>query len=228
LILGFPKGIVELDPASSDAPVGFATVAELEQHMARELHDQVAQPLISLLLDLYELRSSRRPFEAMVGDIATVEESVRGVLRQTREIMLDLRGQGDIRRNFIRAVRDELQQRSGLREQPETALRVSPHWPRRINGWAAFNLLRIIQEALANASRHGRARKIEVVFEVSTAGVAMIQVLDDGYGIGSAAPGFGMTGMEERATILGGTFEAMSRPGGGNIIEVRVPVSRLE
>jgi signal transduction histidine kinase len=53
-------------------------------------------------------------------------------------------------------------------------------------------------------------------------------VLDDGYGIGRAAPGFGMTGMEERATILGGTFEVMSRPGGGNIIEVRLPVSRLE
>lgn len=228
MILGFPKGDLGLDSVGSTAAHWSASVAQLEQHMARELHDQVAQPLITLLLDVYELRSQARSPESMAYELARIEESVRRVLRQTRETVIDLRGQSGIRLNFVQVVRNELGRRADSAMRYEATLWVSPRWPGQINGWAAFNLLRIVQESVANASRHGRARKIEIILDVRDADLAVLQVLDDGLGIEDAAVGFGMAGMEERALILGGRFEALPRPGGGTVIEVSFPLHRLE
>ena len=223
MILEFPKGVGEHASPTSDRP---HTVEELELHMARELHDRVAQPLISLLLDVSDLRRRRISHEAMADQLLTIEESVRQVLKQTREMMLDLRGQGGLRLNFVQAVQEELHQREG-KNQPQTAVRASAWWPREINGWAAFNLLRIVQEALTNASRHGHAKNVEIVLDAAATGIATLQVIDDGRGIDRAAHGFGMAGMIERATILGGTIEVTLSPGGGNVVGVRVPLSRL-
>jgi signal transduction histidine kinase len=190
-------------------------------HLARELHDEVAQPLIDVLLQVRELRTV--PLRA--DDLTSLEESLRRILRQVREMMLDFRERGDLRLSFVENLKAEIPVPKGR----ELKVSVSTRWPAEINGWAAFNLLRIVQQAVANAWRHGRAHTVKVVLDLGLADDAIVVVVDDGVGIdGVASYGFGITGMEERATILGGTFSARPANAGGTRVEVRVPVTRLK
>ena len=219
--LGFPQTLeVRLDDAS--APQDAEAPGRYEAHVARELHDQVAHPLIELLLQIRELRLAHRD-EPVAQELIAVEESARQVLRQSREMLIDLRGRGRIRINFIQALRAELPSLPGR----EPDLHATSRWPRRINGWAAFNLQRIIQQAVVNAWQHGRARKVRIYLDVNEANQAVVAVVDDGIGIQSATDGFGMVGMRERAVILGGTLTVESK-GAGARIEVRLPRQRLE
>jgi len=196
---------------------------QLKRHIARELHDQVAQPLIGIVLELYNVRASLDDSNPLAGELARLEESTRNVLRQARETMIDLRGRGDLRINLAHALKQDLVAPSGR----ILSVRLSSRWPRRTNGWAAFNLLRIVQQAVANAWQHGRAKAVEVLLDVGPTGDAVIVILDDGVGMDGAPYGFGLVGMAERATILGGSLTAGPRQGGGTRVEVRVPVDRL-
>jgi two-component system, NarL family, sensor histidine kinase UhpB len=219
LALGFPKQLdVEVIPhlAGAEAP----TAEEIQRHIAREIHDQVAQPLIGLMLEIRELKAAQ---PALTEELGRVEESARSILRQTREMMVDLRERGELRINLSQALRKEVPVPPGH----FLSLRVTTRWPKHVNGWAAFNLLRIVQQAAANAWRHGRASKVDVILDVGPAGDALVVVLDDGIGIEDAPFGFGLAGMQERAAILGGHLTAKPRDTGGTRIEVRFPRGRL-
>jgi signal transduction histidine kinase len=198
-------------------------VEDLQAHIARELHDQVAQPLIALVLDVAEVRMRVEAGGDLKPDLARIEDQARDVLRQTREMLIDMRGHADLRVSFVHVLRNELPITPGH----QASLQVSSRWPRRINGWAAFNLLRIVQQAVANALRHGRAEKIDIFLDISEAAEAVLVVLDDGIGLDGTQRGYGMVGMEERAQILGGSFSAQPRETGGTRIEVRVPCNRI-
>lgn len=195
----------------------------LEKHFARELHDRVAQRLVGLVLEINELRTGSRDTDSIADELERLEESVRQILRATREMLVDLRGRTDLRLNFVAALKSELTGSS-----PKVEINVSSRWPKQINGWAAFNLLRIVQQATANASHHGRASTVTVFLDVNTANEAVLVVLDDGAGMNGAPVGHGIMGMQERTTILGGVFNLSPRESGGTRIEVRVPVHRLQ
>lgn len=231
--LGFPK--VEDARAVGDEGSREAILAAVEAwpgHLARELHDLVAQPLITLVLELNDFRS-RSARESVLdlelrGEVARFEESARTILRNTREMLVDLRGQGEIRLNFREVLKNELA-RSGNRGRTAITPNVqfSSSWPARINGWAAFNLLRIVQEAIANATRHGRASRIDIILSTSADDHAVLVVLDDGMGVGDAPHGIGIAGMQERAVILGGKLSIEPSITGGTRVEVRIPIQRL-
>jgi signal transduction histidine kinase len=87
-------------------------------------------------------------------------------------------------------------------------------------------LLRIVREAVTNASRHGGAELISV--RLSCEDGVCLRVVDDGTGFDVSlarrnSKGFGLLSMEERARGLGGTFWIFSEPGAGTHIEVRLP-----
>ena len=91
------------------------------------------------------------------------------------------------------------------------------------------SVLLLVQEAVHNALKHGKPRRIEVtVPDDPSAGTLRVVVADDGRGfvVGSqGGPGeghFGIKGMRERAERLGGTFAVRSRPGGGTTVEAIV------
>jgi len=198
-----------------------ASVEDVQRHFARELHDQVAQPLIELVLALREVKSSHGPEVQL--DLEHLEEHARKVLRQAREMMIDLRDRDELRTNLALALRTTFEARRGQKID----VQATSMWPQKINGWATFNLLRIVEQAVVNATRHGRASRIDVILDVGPADDAVVVVLDDGTGIDEASGGFGVLGMQERAAILGGTFSATPRATGGTRVEVRVPVESL-
>ena len=89
----------------------------------------------------------------------------------------------------------------------------------------AAAVYRLAQEAVTNARRHARnATRVDVRVEADDAAIRL-EVLDDGDPVSSATPGYGMTGMTERATLLGGTCEAGPAPGGGWAVTSVLPRS---
>ena len=221
-------------PSNSGTAVGSSLAPTLDPtdhvqtHIARELHDQVAQPLIGLILEIQELRAGGVEGETLGRALDRMQDMVRHVLRQTREMLVDLRGQGDLRLDFVEVLRHELQVAPDTSPRTGIRLHASSRWPRPINGWAAFNLMRIVHEAVINARRHAEAHTIDIFLDTNDEGEAVVVVVDDGLGIRDAPAGFGMVGMAERALILGGTFNVKAREVGGTRVEVRVPSHRLE
>lgn len=84
-------------------------------------------------------------------------------------------------------------------------------------------VFRLAQEAVTNARRHARnATRVDVGVQVDAAGIRL-DVRDDGEPAASAVPGYGLTGMAERAALLGGTCEAGPAPGGGWAVTAVLP-----
>lgn len=89
----------------------------------------------------------------------------------------------------------------------------------------AATVYRLAQEAVTNARRHARnASRVDVLVHADAAGIRL-EVRDDGEPTASASPGYGIIGMIERATLLGGTCEAGAAPGGGWVVTALLPRS---
>jgi signal transduction histidine kinase len=89
-----------------------------------------------------------------------------------------------------------------------------------------INFYRIVQECLANVVKHSFASRVEVTARRSGKSV-VLTIRDDGRGFAPGAvkaevgkSGFGLTGMEERASLLGGVFDVRSAPGRGTVVTV--------
>jgi signal transduction histidine kinase len=93
---------------------------------------------------------------------------------------------------------------------------------------AKMALFRIVQEALNNAIKHARATKVNIYLHYLDDSVN-IQVSDNGQGFNqrSLSSGgrvsWGLRNMQERAKLLGGTFQVRSGPGEGTTIDVFIP-----
>lgn len=218
MALRFSDVVIESRLSTAESSEG------LRVHFARELHDQVASPLVGLVIELHNLRNDLAGDTDVTQRLAVLEESARQALRRTREMVIDLRGQESMRLSFEQVLRNEVLAR--FERRADILLHVSRTWPQHINGWAAFNLSRIVHEAVTNAVRHGRARCISIILDVDALNQAVIEVVDDGTGF-DGLTGLGITGMQERAVIMGGSFSGGSDESGTRI-EVRIPAYRLE
>lgn len=192
---------------------------ELRMAVARELHDGPARELTGAIARLEGFRSAS-PDPRMQIAISTVEENTRAALVALRRIMNDLREQ--------LPDEDVPETVAGFLERYETTfgvsfdLVVSPSWPRRLPTGSSLQVVRVIQEAVANSIRHGRARHVLVELQAA-AGELRVGVHDDGVGIPAAAirrPGFGITGMRERAALLGGSAKITRRRRGTSVVLV--------
>ena len=87
-------------------------------------------------------------------------------------------------------------------------------------------LYRITQEALQNVVKHSGATVAGVVLRCDP-GLVSLRISDDGAGFhpDAAAGGFGLSGMAERAELVGGHLDVSSGPGRGTTIEARIPVT---
>jgi len=91
-----------------------------------------------------------------------------------------------------------------------------------------LTIYRLIQEGLTNSFKHAAARRIDI--NLSRGTEVLLTVADDGRGSGDAARsgGFGLSGMKERAELMGGTFSVESSPGRGFAFEARIPMGVVQ
>jgi signal transduction histidine kinase len=91
-----------------------------------------------------------------------------------------------------------------------------------------LEVYRIAQEAVANAVRHSNSPALAMRF-ASTRGGVRLDIADEGIGfdpVHVAPRGFGLTGMRERATLLGGRLRITSHPGSGTRVTLVVPITQ--
>lgn len=207
------------------------TVQEEERRrIARELHDETAQSLASLLLGLSALRETRtlkgaRTAAAELHHVATrALAEVRRLAGGLRPSALDDLG---LPAAVARYAADFGPTR-GLSIDVDTSGLGGERMPSAIE----TALYRIMQEALSNVARHARARQARVRIDRFGAMVSMV-VSDDGVGFdpdrppapATAAHGLGIHTMRERALVLNGTLIIQSAPGDGTRVSVEIPVS---
>jgi signal transduction histidine kinase len=214
-------GTVQLGSESSD---------EIRRMLARELHDQVAQTLTTMLIELENFKVEQTGRQGALRQLDELQESTRDVLTNLRRVLYDLRGETGIEEGFADAVR-LLLARFEERTHVRVSLSISPSWPKRLRSQAALNLYRIIEEALTNVRMHSGAGLVEVALSPAVGSNFAVSVKDDGRGADSAAgdraPGMGVLGMQERAVILGGRLEVESVAGGGTTVRAILSKEQL-
>lgn len=194
-----------------------SSVTLMERHrVARELHDGLAQDLAFISTQTRRLATRGRPAGAetlerlSVAADRALDESRDAIAALTRPVDESL----DV--SLARAA-EEVAGRCGAGVVLQTASDL--HVPAETRD----SLVRIVREAIANATRHGGATTVRVSLSVA-AGVTL-RIADDGSGFGEngRAGGFGLASMRERAELLGGELSIESSPDAGTVVEVRLP-----
>jgi signal transduction histidine kinase len=202
-----------------------ARSAQLERHhIAQDLHDVVGSTLamVALHADLVE-RHLEEP-EELRRIASAVREAARegiGDLRGVLDALSPLATESDSVAETLR--------RSGARAAAasETEIVVTcAGGPVSLDGPVRVAIVRIFQEAIHNAVRHGKAGRI-AAHMASDAREVSLDVSDDGVGFtndGGNAQGRGLSGMRARAEDLGGRFELTTAPGRGVRIQIALPL----
>lgn len=207
---------------------------EERRRMARELHDNVVQELVALGFGLSNLkREIAGPQEDEVvtrldGHIRQTTEAVKLL----RAVISDLRPAG-LEEFGLEAALVGLTSklsRTRKRDMPEVTLDL-PVGVEKLPPTIALALFRTAQEALNNVIKHAGAERVRIEVRLLERQVTLM-VEDDGCGFEvprsfgdlSRDNHFGLAGLEERATLLDGTFSVRSRRGEGTEVAISLPL----
>jgi len=194
-------------------------MAEERNRLAREIHDTLAQSLLTLTFQLRSARVSIATEPDRAGsEILAAEANARSALEEARRSVWNLGPAALETGSLIEALQGETDPgRAGM----PCRLVISGS-PRPLTADVQLALLRVAQEAIANARKHAHCSRVEVRVEFQDEGVTLA-VADDGRGfdpgIASRGPtpagGFGLSSMAERLRRLGGRMEIESGLGNG-------------
>jgi two-component system sensor histidine kinase UhpB len=194
------------------------------QRIARELHDETAQSLTSLLIGLRMVERASTPQElsARVGELRS---QTGRTLAEVRKMAVDLRPSTLDDLGLAAALQwytDDFAQR--------TRTRVSFHaagLEDRLPDDVDVVVYRIVQEALTNVAKHANATQVHVTV-IRDERVLSATVADNGCGFDvpsimrSRERGLGLFGMQERVGLVGGELQITSQPGQGTRVVARI------
>ncbi|MEU6780239.1 sensor histidine kinase [Nonomuraea angiospora] len=197
--------------------------SEERLRIARELHDvlghNVSMINVQAAAALHGLR--KRPEDAETA-LRTIKDTSKETLRELRTTLGVLR---QVDEDAPTAPADSLARVDALVAASGLEVRTDVSGPLdAVPTEVDLAAARIVREALTNVSRHSGAKQATLTIN-NTSGNIMIRVEDDGPGVMyDGGSGFGLQGMRERATALGGTLEAGPRPEGGFSVVARLPL----
>jgi signal transduction histidine kinase len=201
------------------------------QRIARELHDATGQSLTAVGLGLRSVSDVlRQDTDKAAENLRQLEGLVARALDELQRLISDLRPSHLDDLGLPAALRwyaGEVQNRTRL----NIAAEINGE-PRPIDPMVNTALFRVAQEALTNVIKHAQAANVTMRLSYLPDTV-MLEVEDDGCGFEVHAraerPAWGLLGMEERATLLGGSVAIQSQPGHGTRVEMTIPYhSNLE
>lgn len=202
------------------------------QRIARELHDETGQALTAIGLGLRGASTTlRQDVEKATQQLRHLEGLVARSLDELQRLIADLRPSHLDDLGLPAALRwyaAEVQSRAPLKVTVEVSGE-----PRNLSSEVKTALFRIAQEALTNTIKHAKARNAHISLVFGDQEVTL-QVSDDGCGFDTNHPTrkgrhpWGLEGMRERASLLGGQCHIISNPGSGTLIEVTIPYQFLE
>ncbi len=202
--------------------------------IARELHDTLLQSFLGVKFQLQAARSllPGRASEAIEALDCSLDQAGQAI-KDGREAIEGLRSSTLVQNELADTVATlgaELAAHGSSTTTSAFNVAVEGR-ARNLRGVVRDDVLRIVAEAVRNAFRHARARRIDVTIRYDDS-VFRVLVTDDGIGIDpdrfeSYSQGhWGLQGMHERAELLGGALRLMSKPGRGTQVELTVPARR--
>jgi len=199
------------------------------QRIARELHDETGQALTAIGLGLRGVASSLQNDGAKSSNnLRQLEQLVEHSLMELQRLISDLRPSHLDDLGLGAALRwygGEIEKRLPIEVRVSVNDEIT-----ELSTEVKTTLFRITQEALTNVIKHSGASTVKVNLDYGGDGVRL-EVVDDGVGFdrstmrATARPSWGLIGMQERASLLGGTFEINSYPGQGTRVSVFIPYS---
>ena len=207
---------------------------EERKRLARELHDQIIQDLLSINYELEGIGGERNLPETLEGNLLSVRQAIRDLVGNIRTICGSLRpptidslGLGAALQSYVQdwikrtGIAVDLQLDENLGRLPEAT---------------EVSIFRIIQEGLNNVWRHAQATQVQITLRHSTPRMLMVSLQDNGRGFDEnmdishlATHGhYGLLGISERVAILGGRMHLQQQPVGGSVLMVEVPHPRVK
>jgi two-component system, NarL family, sensor histidine kinase UhpB len=196
---------------------------EERRRLARDLHDEVNQALTAILLRLQALsEDAPEPLAPQIAALKTLvnqamEELLR-LARQLRPASLDDLG-------LIAAIEGQL-----ARFSDQTGIQTALHsegTPEAITEDQQTVIYRVVQEALSNTAQHSGATYVDFELRVFPSHGVELRVRDNGKGFDAVnqadGGGIGLSGMAERARLVGGELPVTSSPGTGTRVRLYIP-----
>jgi signal transduction histidine kinase len=203
-----------------------AKLAE-RSRISRELHDSISQELFSLALLAGGLERALPDSSPLQPQINRIVETVATAVHEMRALVLDLHPSA-LEEKGLQAALEDVCAAYRSRKDFELAAVIEPVG---LESAAQHAVLRVAQEALANATKHASATRVVVSLRAVEGG-AELTVSDDGRGFAPAlatpSSGVGLRLMRERVSEIGGAVTIDSAPGQGTKVRVIVPSSPAE
>jgi signal transduction histidine kinase len=192
--------------------------------IARELHDAVSQDLFSLRLLAGGLRKALPSDSPLRPQVQTMEQTATATMHEMQALLLELRPVALEDAGLTPALEELCQ---AYRERLGVAVDAELE-PVQLAPPAEHAVLRVVQEALANAVKHAQPNRIRLrLHQQEQDGQVAVTVSDDGAGFDPAEAeerhGMGLGLMRERVAELGGTLQLDSTPGEGTSVRILLP-----
>jgi signal transduction histidine kinase len=204
------------------------SVVEERNRLARELHDSVNQTLWGAVLTAEAATELMATDPAgAAAEVGRVRDLAGSALEQLRSLVFELRPAEVASDGLAGALQKHV---DVLRQVHDAAIRYTPPAEPVLRAGAKRQVLRIAQEALANAVRHAGPATVDVRLSDHDDVIAL-EVADDGIGFDPDARALrgrhlGLTSMAERAALLDAELDVRSQPGSGTTVSLRVPAAR--
>ena len=196
----------------------------LAQGLAGEIHDTLAQGLAGIIAQLEAAEHNRHHPDTWPRHVAQARALARANLTDARR--------------SVRALRPEQLEQASLPEAIGTLART---WSEtsmtdaelhttgtvvRADPGTEAAVFRVAQEALSNVTKHARATRVQITLTY-LGDTLLLDVADDGTGFdtGATTGGYGLLGMRQRLSRVGGTLTVESSPGAGTILNASVPLT---
>jgi signal transduction histidine kinase len=202
------------------------------KNLSRELHDETSQALTSLMLTMRILAEDAED-EGQKEALLLGRDVAEKILRDIRELAVELRPPVLDDLGLVAAIEkylEKLRDRCGLRIDLQAA--DCDSWQSGpMDSQVAVALYRIVQESLSNVIKHSDAASVVVALSRKERNICL-KIADDGRGLSDEdliraqqEKRLGIYGMQERAELLGGTFQIQSTVGEGTVLTIMIPIS---
>ena len=199
-------------------------VIEERNRLARDLHDSAKQQAFAAAGQISAahklIKNDPETAEKHIKEAEQLTLALRqeltNLIQQLRPAALDGKGLASALKDYCEewSRQNEINADLRIQHQRQLALEVEQ------------TIFRIVQEALANISRHSNASKVDIELIYNNEHVTC-NIKDNGVGFDpeKSGEGFGLRSMAERAVSVGGTFEVDSKPGKGTSIAIMIPIN---
>jgi signal transduction histidine kinase len=205
---------------------------EERARLARELHDSIGQSLTAILMTTTAVESSLpASFTNVKEKLSNVRNVAAQTLQELRGLIFDLRPEVLDDLGLALALHSQVKkylEPAGVRVQLRAA-GLKDQLPAEVET-AVF---RVVQEAITNIARHAKASEAHISL-TRKENRLVVRVEDNGVGFDPAQvlngqrQAWGLRGMEERVTLLGGKFYVGSKPGSGTLMLAEVPLDQRQ